>query len=157
MKSKMLAAKDHASAVLSLQKQLEATASRSHEPGFEKNVWGTYWKTAIVDSLVELKASYRDDLDDRNEWFAVSTSLAGLFRASLRMGEARSICIDMMERVPEKAIVGMKELAYIEARDGNLDLALEWGRRANEAAKSAFFRVAEDELQREYSNWEKAQ
>lgn len=157
MKPEILAAKEHASAELLLQKQLEVTMSRTPGSGYEMNVWGTFWKISVVDSLVQLKKSYRDGLGDMNEWFAVSASLAGLLRASLRLGEARETCVDMMKRVPEKAVVGMKEMAYIEARDGNLVQALEWGRRANEAAKSAFFRVAEDELRREYVNWQRSQ
>lgn len=140
----------HVSKILKLQREIEVTTSAEPIDGYIQNCWGTYWKRSLVDEFVSLQSAFLLEQKVKSEWFAVSASLAGFLRTALYLTEAKAICVDMMDKVPEKGFVAMKELAYIEARAGNLDEAKNWAEKANKLSASAFYRVAEDEILREY-------
>ena len=142
--------KKHVSKVLKLQREIEVTVSAEPADGYIPNGWGTYWKKSLVDEFISLQKDFLLAQNVISEWFAVSASLAGFLRSALYLTEARTICIEMMDKVPEKGFVAMVELAYVEARAGNLKAARYWAEKANTSSTSAFYRVAEDELLREY-------
>lgn len=145
----------HVSKLLKLTQALERTASDHPRPGFGRNVWSTYWDQSIAEEIVQLMTSYAEEERATENWFSAATSLAGFLRAALLLDRARETCLAIIDAEPTRAFVAMKELAYIDARAGDWDGAQEWARKANSATTSAFYKVVEEDLLREFENWKR--
>lgn len=134
--------------------ELDSSACDSHAPGYIRAWRGIFLRAETYERLRALYLQCIAVSTDADEVHALQYAYSALLREGLRLDEAASQCRALVEARPEKSNAARHLLAHIEARRGNMERAKNLAVELNADARNVAFRVAEEELQQEFAEWQ---
>jgi tetratricopeptide (TPR) repeat protein len=134
--------------------ELDRTLRDTPAPGYSRNAFGDYWNDAVLEDWLKAKRNLVGLMTDIHEKRAAKYSIAATLRIALRLDEAVELCNELIEEYPQTACASWNLLAYIAARRGNVEKARELAAiiRNDPNPTTAFFRLREEDIQREYAD-----
>ncbi len=133
--------------VSALWRKLEASVSPAPSRDRERNIFGQFWKTSLVEEQIANLRTLVEIAPDASERGAGLYSLAGLLHNALRLSDAEQVCQELIALRAPSFPPALNLLARISARRGNMDHALKLAEALEGDPAASFFRVSREDLQ----------